>query len=345
MVRLVSPARETPTLAAGRPPPESGIRPAEAAGARRAGAFVNGRYRLLAPLGRGGMGEVWRAEHLALRAEVAIKFPAASLAAASGPAVFERLRFEAQIAARLAAQTPHVVAVHDAGTDDDGPFVVMEYVRGRTLREALKADGPLPIERATALVAQVAEALAGAHALGVAHRDLKPSNLLLVERPGGAWLVKVADFGIAKALREDLAADLPEETAGGVMVGSPAYMSPEHYCGSAPTERDDLWALAVIAYEAITGKQPFHGRSFADLFVALTSGRFLPPSSRRAALSPAVDVFFARALAKEPARRFHSAEALAQAFAEAAAGPPGPSIRQRARGLAASIQQRLLARG
>lgn len=296
--------------------PVSGIR---AAGeVYRPDVIIGGRYRLIEKLGHGGMGEVWSARHVELYTEVALKFPAIHARGAAARILCERFRFEAQIAAQLGLATPHVVAVRDAGADERGPFLVMERVRGRTLRTVLGERGPLPIAMVAEIVAQVAEALATAHAFGVAHRDLKPSNLMLVDRPDGAVFVKVADFGIAKALRADLAADLPEDTSGGMMVGSPAYMSPEQIGGGAGAAEGDRWALAVIAYEALTGRPPFAGRTFSDLFVALSDGRFRPATALRPALPAAIDGFFARALAKDPARRFSSAEDLARAFGAAA---------------------------
>jgi serine/threonine-protein kinase len=308
---------EVGSLARSAEAPVSGIR--AAAEVYKPGTIIGGRYRLIHELGRGGMGEVWSAQHVELYTEVAIKFPAIPARGEAARIMLERFRFEAQIAAQLGLATPHVVAVRDAGADENGPFLVMERVRGRTLRALLDERGVLPIAMVAEIVAQVAEALSAAHAFGVAHRDLKPSNLMLVDRPDGGVLVKIADFGIAKALRADLAADLPEDTSGGMMVGSPAYMSPEHIGGGASGAAGDRWALAVIAYEALTRRMPFAGRTFADLFVGLSTGRFRPATALRPELPEAVDRFFARALAKDPARRFASAEDLARAFCAAAA--------------------------
>ncbi|APR84453.1 serine/threonine protein kinase [Minicystis rosea] len=300
----------------------------------RPGVIVGGRYQLVRKLGRGGMGEVWSARHVELYTEVALKFPAIMARGVAARIVHERFRFEAQIAAQLGLSTPHVVAVRDAGCDESGPFLVMEHVHGRTLRDLIDERGALSIELAATIVEQTAEALEIAHAFGVAHRDLKPSNLLLVDRADGATFVKIADFGIAKALRTDLSADLPEDTSGGMMVGSPAYMSPEQIGGGGPAAPGDLWALAVMAYEAVTGRLPFEGRTFADLFVRLASGRHPRASSIQPALPAGVDAFFARALAKDPARRFRSARDVAQALRRVAEGPPSGAISHRARRIA-----------
>ncbi len=287
----------------------------------RRGAIIAGRYQLAERLGRGGMGEVWSARHVTLRTEVAVKFPSIALRGRAATSAMERFRFEAQIAARLGRETRHVTAVHDAGCDAAGPYLVMEYVRGPTLQHELDDRVTLPLTRVAAIVAQVAEALAVAHAYGVAHRDLKPSNLLLAADAGGALLVKVADFGIAKALRVDLGADVPGDTTGGFMLGSPPYMSPEQMAGRAASAQGDLWALAVLAYEAITGRLPFAGRSFAELLASLAAGRFDAPSALRPGLPPAVDAWFRRALARDEARRFGAAREMAAALMEATAAP------------------------
>jgi serine/threonine-protein kinase len=255
-----------------------------------------------------------------LRTEVAVKFPSLAMRGRAATMAFERFRFEAQVAARLGLATRHVVAVHDAGCDPSGPYLVMEYVRGSTLQQELDDRGVLSLARVAAIVAQVAEALAAAHAYGVVHRDIKPANLLLAAE-GGALLVKVADFGIAKALRVDLGADLPEDT-GGFMIGSPPYMSPEQMAGRSASGQADLWSLTVIAYEAVTGRLPFPGRSFAELLASHAKGRFDLPSALVPGVPPAVDAWFRRALAKDPAGRFEAAREMAEALAAAVAKPP-----------------------
>jgi serine/threonine-protein kinase len=213
----------------------------------------------------------------------------------------------------------------------------MEYVRGGTLQRELDERVALAPDFVAAIVAQVAEALSAAHGHGVVHRDLKPSNLLLTTEEGGSMLAKVADFGIAKALKADLGADLPEDTTGGFMLGSPPYMSPEQMAGEAASAEGDLWSLAVIAYEATTGKLPFPGRSFAELLASLAGGRFEPPSALRPGLPRALDAWFKRALAREPARRFRSAREMADALRDAAPdvnAPPSGRWASRILGLA-----------
>jgi eukaryotic-like serine/threonine-protein kinase len=345
MLRSVPVPRDAPTVVAVRPPGRAGARPArgdaehgaegaldapahsgeiEIGSPLRAGAMVAGRYQLVALLGRGGMGEVWSARHVTLHTEVAVKFPSLAVSGRAATAALTRFRFEAQVAARLGLLTRHVVAVHDAGCDPAGPYLVMEYVRGPTLQQELDEHVALPVARVAAVLAQVAEALAAAHGLGVVHRDLKPSNLLLTTEADGALLTKVADFGIAKALKADLGADLPADTTGGFMLGSPPYMSPEQMAGASASAQSDLWSLAVIAYEAITGRLPFAGRSFAELLASLAAGRFDRPSLVRPGVPRGVDAWCQRALCRDEARRFRSAAEMAEALREAVAEESAP---------------------
>ena len=288
----------------------------------RTGAIIASRYRLLRQLGRGGMGEVWAAHHLTLNTEVAVKFLSTGAGGNAAKIALERFRFEAQVSAHLGLKTSHVVAVHDAGRDAAGPYLVMEHVRGRTLRAELNRRGPLALDEVATLLDQVCGALSVAHGSGIVHRDLKPSNLLLLDQPDGSLYVKVADFGIAKALQSDLAVDRPEDTSDGWMLGSPAYMSPEQMGGGGVDARSDMWALGVIIYECITGRLPFPGRSVAELIVNMSVGRFDPPTTVRPMLPRELDAWFTRALGKRKEQRFPRVEEMAQSFHAAILGRP-----------------------
>jgi serine/threonine-protein kinase len=288
----------------------------------RTGAIIASRYRLLRQLGRGGMGEVWAAHHLTLNTEVAVKFLSTGAGGNAAKIALERFRFEAQVSAHLGLKTAHVVAVHDAGRDAAGPYLVMEHVRGRTLRAELNRRGPLALDEVATLLDQVCGALSIAHGSGIVHRDLKPSNLLLLDQPDGSLYVKVADFGIAKALQSDLAVDRPEDTSDGWMLGSPAYMSPEQMGGGGVDARSDMWALGVIIYECITGRLPFPGRSVAELIVNMSVGRFDPPTTVRPMLPRELDAWFTRALGKRKEQRFARVEDMALAFHAAILGRP-----------------------
>ena len=274
--------------------------------ARRAGEVIAGRYVLARPLASGGMGSVWVATHRDLAVEVAIKFMAASIVAS--PEARIRFEREARVAARLGSQ--HVVQVIDYGVDDDTPYMVMELLKGENLSARLKRERRLPLPVAARLVVQVSKALRTAHEAGLVHRDLKPANVFLAQKDDDE-VVKVLDFGVAK---ESGIAEAKAETASGIMLGSIHYMSPEQVrCSRSVDHRSDLWSLGVILYRALTGQLPFPG-DIGDVLTGICSGKVPPPSSIAPELPPAVDAFFARALAVDMDRRFPSARELSEAF-------------------------------
>ncbi|WP_437819873.1 serine/threonine-protein kinase [Sorangium sp. So ce1078] len=314
--------------------PSSQLRPAAPRDAGRdetraelaPGRLVAGRYRLVHPLGQGAMGEVWRAHDGVRRFDVALKFlvlPRQNLAID----VMERFRFEAQVAAQLGRKTDLIVTVHDAGEDPEaGPYLVMEYVRGRSLRQLIQERGPLPAAELASLLCQIGEALSVAHGLGIVHRDIKPSNILLRVGRDGRLLAKIADFGIAKWIRQDLAADFPRQTAEGVVLGTPAYLSPEHTCDGHADPQLDMWALAVVAHVALTGKQPFAGRTIADVLASILAGE-RPSLSTLAPSAPLeLESWFARAFALDPAERFPSIKPMIAAFVDAVGAPDAPAV-------------------
>ncbi len=270
------------------------------------GRVVGGRYRLIEPLGLGGMGEVWRAERTDTGAELAVKILRADHAEAEGAVTrFER---EAQAAARLAH--PGCVAVLDFGRDPLGLYLVMEMVRGRSLGARL-AEGRLPLAEAARIVDGVLAALAHAHALGVVHRDLKPENVMLVpaERAGEDDTVKLLDFGVARLV--DLAVDpsVRHATAAGLVVGTPQYLSPEQALGDPGDARSDLYAIGVVLHELLTGKQPFTGATQREILAAHIARTAPAPSevAPDAGIPPAIDAVVARALAKSASERYPDA--------------------------------------
>ena len=224
---------------------------------------VGGRYRLGERLGHGGMGEVFAAHDLRLDREVALKLLRADLAEQDG--MRERVVAEARLAARLSH--PYVVGVLDTGEQDGRPFVVMERLSGRTLRDEL-SDGPLPAERVRDVGLQVLRALAAAHDLGIVHRDVKPGNVL--DAGVGTW--KVADFGIAKWVHAD-----ETLTGTGELLGSPSYLAPERIEGQQAGPASDLYAVGVLLYEALCGRKPFEGDDPFSLATAIRDGAFEPP--------------------------------------------------------------------
>ncbi len=286
------------------------------------GAIVWGA-RLVRPLEGGAMAELWLAERLESGGEVVIKF--------LGPPVgeddpewidqaVERFRLEAQIAQQLGAQTRHIVQAHAAGQLGETPYLVMEHVPGRSL-EALLAEGKrLEPEYVAKLIEQVAEALGVAHAANVVHRDLKPANLLVTEGERGPF-VQLADFGVAKATKSSLMVDLPKDTSSALVVGSPAYASPEQLYQQELDGRSDLWSLAVVAYEALTGALPFGsaapGKAAPELIVAVCTAGFERASKRNRTLPRTLDAWFDKALAKDRTLRFQGAAEMAAAFRQA----------------------------
>ncbi|MCU0685276.1 MAG: serine/threonine protein kinase [Polyangiaceae bacterium] len=212
---------------------------------------AQGRYRVWGLLGEGGMSEVYAAEHVELRQPVALKVLRLELEARAG--MLERLRREARTLAKLATH-PHVVRVRDAGIADDGRlFLVMDLLEGRTLADELGARGPLPPAEALALVRQLLAALGSAHALGFVHRDVKPANLFLTS--GG--VLKLLDFGIAKAFAEQSEGEARALTEPGQRLGTPAFMAPEYLIKGEVDPRADLYSAGVVLWQLLTAQRPF----------------------------------------------------------------------------------------
>jgi serine/threonine-protein kinase len=283
------------------------------------GTVIAGRYRLEALVAQGGMGAVWSARHLTLDTRLALKF--------IGPEVADldeaRQRFEREAKVAALLHSPHVVQVLDYGVDAGLPYLAMELLEGEDLGARLAHRGRLSVPETVSLVTQMARALRRAADAGIVHRDLKPGNVFMVRVDEDDEVVKVLDFGVAKA---PFLAGV-DATRSGVIVGSPRYMSPEQVRGSrAVDHRGDLWSLAVIAYRALTGRLPFQGADVAEVIIAICSSQPPPPSALEPSLGPEMDHFFARALATAADDRFQSARDFARAFAAAAGEEPPPSI-------------------
>jgi eukaryotic-like serine/threonine-protein kinase len=254
-----------------------------------------GRYTILQPIGMGGMGVVYRARDEKLEREVAIKM--LSPGVLSNSEVRRRFRVEALALARL--NHPHIAAVYDAGEQDGQDYIVMELVHGETLWNLLRSHGPLDIQTASQIVLEVLDALREAHAQGIVHRDLKPGNIMITSR-GQA---KVLDFGLARMLQAD-----PSATQTQGIAGTPMYMSPEQALGTPIDARTDLWSLGVIFYEILTGQPPFRSESTLGLLRAITQSPLTHARQLRPDLPPIADAIVTRALEKDPAKRYQSAE-------------------------------------
>lgn len=285
-----------------------------------AGQHVTPTIKLVRPIGKGGMGEVWAAEHLALGTLVAVKLMAPGYA--NDDASVLRFREEAQAAARI--KSPHVTTVFDHGvTEKNQPYIVMEMLEGQTLHEFMSKRRQLAEQMTLAevvnLVVQTAQGLDAAHKLRVWHRDIKPDNLFVIN-VGGKPFIKIVDFGLAKRADEGLAM-----TSTGKAMGTPLYMSPEQFNDTKRVDhRSDLWSLGVVAYEALAGARPFTGNSFWELAFAVHKGSFQAIHTKRPDLPQSVDTWMKRVLAIDPDARFGSAMEMAEALAAAQHEPkPG----------------------
>jgi serine/threonine-protein kinase len=267
---------------------------------------AGGKYRVDRIIGRGGMGMVIGATHLRLQQPVALKFLLPELA--EKPEVVERFVREARASAQLRGE--HVCRVSDVETAENGaPYIVMELLEGRDLASLVDARGALPVPLVADYVLQACAGIAEAHALGIVHRDLKPGNLFLTARPDGTPLIKVLDFGIAKAQREQAASLTHTST----VLGSPSYMSPEQLKSPRNADvRSDIWSVGVILYELTSGQLPFTGETLTALALRISMDP-VPPLGGQ--LPPGFDAVVYRCLEKEPAQRYPDLAELAHALA------------------------------
>ncbi|MEI7743751.1 MAG: protein kinase, partial [Chloroflexota bacterium] len=280
------------------------------------GSVLGGRYRLVELLGQGGMATIFRARDAQLDRDVAVKIMRPEFG--QDPDFLGRFRDEARAAASL--NHPNIVSVFDFGEEDTGPYIVMELIDGQDLSSILRENGPLPPRQAARVSAEVAKALHAAHVRSIVHRDVKPSNILV----GRDGRVKVADFGIARALTE------AQLTLPGVTMGSVHYFSPEQARGEPATIASDIYSLGIVLYESLTGQRPFSGDGAAAVALARLTSTPPRPSALRPGVPEALDAIVTRAMALDPATRFASAASMASALegwlAEPAARPTAPVV-------------------
>lgn len=281
------------------------------------GTFI-GPYRLLELLGKGGMGEVYRAHDPKLGREVAIKVLPAAFAESA-----ERLRrFEQEARAASALNHPNILTIYELGTHEGSPFLVMELLEGLTLRELMN-QGRLTVERIAELGRQIATGLAAAHERGIVHRDLKPENLFLTRHE----VVKILDFGLAKRRyvgEEHPTTAMTVETASGMVVGTVSYMSPEQATGKTVGFASDQFSLGVVLYEMLAGRRPFAGDSIAETLAAIVRDEPAPLEDLAPDIPADLAAIVQRCLAKDPAERYGDAAELAAVLAAVAAGESVP---------------------
>jgi len=267
----------------------------------KAGDVVGGKYRLIHPLGIGGMGTVWRAEHQELRQHVAIK-----MLDARGPnadRAVRRFQREAQIAASIHHR--NIVYISDFGTDCDEPYIVMELLVGVPLSDRMVIGEPLGVSTFLHLVEETLLGLTAVHAAGVVHRDMKPENIFLVRESDGSTYPKLLDFGVSRSTERGQGHTITRE---GIVMGTPEYISPEQARGRMADLRSDVYSLGVVVYEALAGRLPFQADNSADLIVAVLNAQPLPLFTLRPELGRPLSDLIARAIQRDPDQRFQNAD-------------------------------------
>jgi serine/threonine protein kinase len=281
--------------------------------------WLLGRYEVVAELGKGAMGVVYRANDPMLNRMVAIKTINTEEAGHEGMAEYEA-RFYTEAKAAGGLNHPNIIIIYDIGKSGHLVYMAMEYIEGRELRDMLADGKPIPVAQAVDIAAQVGEGLAYAHQHQVVHRDIKPANIMIT--PDGR--AKIADFGIARMRSSET------RTQTGIILGSPKYISPEQVVGKRADHRSDIFSLGVILYESITGSTPFNGEGLSALMYQITNHDPAPPSSSNSQVPVMLDYIVAKVLAKAPEARYQSAADFANDLRECKAqiltGLPGVGL-------------------
>ena len=312
--RVVHRVVPRPPAAPAAPPLRRGTPPV-ANQASLAGTTLDGRYHVSKKIGEGGMSFVYLADDATTGERVAIKILAPKLA--TDPTAMARLRREAELGGRLAH--PNVCHIIRLGETADGRvYIVMPFLQGELLCDRESRVGHIPLAEALPLIGHIAAGLGVAHALGIIHRDLKPENVMLCPAPDGSERAVVMDFGLAK--ERVLGGDLQKLTATGIVLGTPEFMSPEQLRGKPLDARTDIYALALLAFEMLTGKLPFAGKTQQDVMIARLKGDPIPIRDMRPELKfpAAVERVLMRGMQREPMQRYATAAELATALTDAA---------------------------
>jgi eukaryotic-like serine/threonine-protein kinase len=281
------------------------------------GKIFAGKYKIESLLGEGGMARVYKATHTTIDKPVVIKLMHPHLSPREKETSLKRFLLEIKVSAKL--NHPNLVVVHDGGVINDRPYLVMEYIKGQSLRQYSTRLGALPFDQAINIVAQACDGLAEAHNEGIIHRDLKPENIMLREQADRPDWVKIVDFGIAH-----LKAGESKLTATGVAIGTVDYMSPEYLSDKPIDGRADIYAVGVILFELLTGQCPFESESTEAVMAKHLWTTPMPPSSLRKDMTPGcpLDQIVEKALEKEPAARYQTTTEMRDALLKARASKP-----------------------
>jgi serine/threonine protein kinase len=279
------------------------------------GSIIADRYHVMKKLGEGGMGTVYLAEHVKMGRKSAVKVM--NPGTGDDPDAISRFNREASNASKI--NHPNVAAIYDFGETSDGMiYLAMEFVEGPALTNVIKEAGALPAQRAADITRQAAEALAVAHDMGIVHRDLKPDNIMLAKNRDGTDCVKVVDFGIAKAANNEA----QKVTRTGLVVGTPEYMSPEQLAGDKLDGRSDIYSLALVAFNMMTGKLPFPGETVQESMIMRLTDRPRPLSEMKpdVAWSPQLQAVLDKALERDASERYQSASEFGRALWQSVQG-------------------------
>src|SRR4051812_20619884 len=295
------------------------------------GQIVGGKYKVGPLVGSGGMGTVWLGQHMTLGTRVAIKFIRPQFA----ERVDARRRFEIEARAAASVDSKHAVKVYDYGvTDSRLPYIVMEYLEGESLSEALIRRGAMPAEEVARIFAQAAKALSKAHAASIVHRDLKPDNIFLAtnmdadSKDGLPYVVKLVDFGIAKMLdaEQEGGKGLKGPTQDGSVIGTPNFMSPEQLTvGGSPGPLTDIWSLGACVFASFTARIPFEGEVLGDIVLKVCVEALPVPSKFNADVPVGLDQWFLRACHRDATKRFQSVDEMTDQLSKVC-GLGGPKV-------------------